>query len=194
MKRGIVGLTYVGALVLLGFFLMPSVLSAQGTAETFTATATVKTAKVIGAEPVKIVLNKYVADADRTAVLDALKAGGTAAALPVLQKLPDLGTIEVLGKSTPIKYAFARSMGPGAGRIITVVTAQPIHYVMAGLSGDKPKAGYELGLALLILDSNDKGDGEIDPAARIKVDASGAIVIDDYGAIKVWLKDVAKAK
>jgi hypothetical protein len=194
MKRGIVGLTYVGTLVLLGFFLMPSVLSAQGTAETFTATATAKTAKVIGAEPVKIVLNKYVAEADRTAVLDALKAGGTAAALPVLKKLPDLGTIEVLGKSTPIKYAFARSMGPGAGRIITVVTAQPIHYVMAGLSGDKPKAGYELGLALLILDSNDKGDGEIDPAAKIKVDASGAIVIDDYGAIKVWLKDVAKAK
>jgi hypothetical protein len=77
---------------------------------------------------------------------------------------------------------------------VTVVTAVPIHYVMAGMSGSKPKEGFVLGVAMLILDSNDKGDGEINPAAKIKMDASGALVIDDYGAVKVWLKDVAKVK
>jgi|WetSurSiteA1Bulk_404760.scaffolds.fasta_scaffold17168_1 hypothetical protein len=195
MKRGIVGLTYVGALVLVGFFLIPSFLAGQGSSETFTATATVKTAKVLGAEPVKIVIDRYLTDAERTTVMDALKAGGTTAARETLEKMPDIGSLEVLGKTTPIKYAWARSMGPGAGRIVTVVTAVPIHYVMAGMSGDKPKADFQLGLALLILDSNDKGDGEINPAAKIKADAaSGSVVIDDYGAVKVWLKDVAKAK
>jgi hypothetical protein len=195
MKRGFVGLTYVGALVLAGFFLIPSFLAGQGAAETFTATATVKTTKVLGAEPVKIVIDRYLTDAERSTVMDALKAGGTTAARETLEKMPDIGRLEVLGKTTPIKYAWARSMGPGAGRIVTVVTAVPIHYVMAGMSGDKPKADFQLGLALLILDSNDKGDGEINPAAKIKADAvSGSVVIDDYGAVKVWLKDVAKAK
>jgi hypothetical protein len=194
MKRSIVGMTYVGALVLVGLFLMPSVLSAQGTAETFTAIATGKTDKVSGAEPVKIVINQYTSDADRTTVMDALSKGGSTAARDVLEKMPDLGSLDVLGKSTPIKYAWSRSMGPGAGRIVTVVTAVPIHYVMAGMSGSKPKEGFVLGVAMLILDSNDKGDGEINPAAKIKMDASGALVIDDYGAVKVWLKDVAKVK
>jgi hypothetical protein len=32
------------------------------------------------------------------------------------------------------------------------------------------------------------------PAAKIRMDDSGAIVVDDYGGAKVWLKDVAKAK
>ena len=194
MKRRIVGLTYVGALVLVGLFLMPSVLSAQGTAETFTATATAKTGSQKATEPVKIVINQYTSDADRATVMAALSKGGSLAVRDVLEKMPDLGTLDVLGKSTPIKYAWSRSMGPGAGRIVTVVTAVPIHYVMAGMSGDKPKADFQLGLALLILDSNDKGDGEINPAAKIKADAAGSIVIDDYGAVKVWLKDVAKVK
>ncbi len=195
MKRGIVGLTYVLALVLVGFFMIPSVLSGQGTGETFKATATLKAAGKDVAQPVQIVIDRYLTDAERTTVMDALKAGGSTAALETLGKMPDIGKLEVLGKTTPIKYAWARSMGPGAGRIVTVVTAVPIHYVMAGMSGDKPKADFQLGVALLILDSNDKGDGEINPAAKIKADAaSGSIVIDDYGAVKVWLKDVAKVK
>lgn len=194
MKRGIVGLTYVMALVLAGFFLIPSVLSGQGTGETFKATATLKAAGKDVAQPVKIVIDRYLTDTERATVMDALKAGGSTAARETLEKMPDIGSLEVLGKTTAIKFAFARSMGPGAGRIVTVVTALPIHYVMAGMSGDKPKAGFDLGMALLILDTNDKGDGEINPAAKIKADAAGSIVIDDYGAVKVWLKDVAKVK
>lgn len=194
MKRGIVGLTYVMALVLAGFFLIPSVLSGQGTGETFKATATLKAAGKDVAQPVKIVIDRYLTDTERATVMDALKAGGSTAARETLEKMPDIGSLEVLGKTTAIKFAFARSMGPGAGRIVTVVTAVPIHYVMAGMSGDKPKAGFDLGMALLILDTNDKGDGEINPAAKIKADAAGSIVIDDYGAVKVWLKDVAKVK
>ncbi len=37
-----------------------------------------------------------------------------------LEKMKDLGTIEVKGTVTPIKYAYSRSMGPGAGRRVTV--------------------------------------------------------------------------
>ena len=191
MKRKIMGLVFISTLVMLGFVLMPSVLSGQ---ETFTATATVEAGGKSAAEPVKIVINRFLTDAERMSVLEALKAGGTTAAKQVLDKLEDIGTIEVLGRSTPIKFAYPRSMGPGGGRIITVVTAQPVHYLKVGQTGDKPKEDYPVAVALLILDSEDKGDGEIAPAAKIKLDASNAIVIDDYGIAKVWLKNVAKAK
>jgi hypothetical protein len=194
MKRGIAGLTYVGALLLAGFFLMPSVLSAQDAPETFTATATVTYAGKSATEPVKIVINRFLTDAERMSVLEALKAGGTMAAKQALDKMESIGVIELLGRSTPIKFAFPRSMGPGGGRIITVVTAEPVHYLKAGQTGEKPKADYPVAVALLILDSENKGDGEIAPAAKLKLDASNAVVIDDYGVAKVWLKDVAKAK
>ncbi len=92
MKRGIVGLTYVGALVLAGFFLIPSFLAGQGSGETFTATATLKAAGKDVAEPVKIVIDRYLTDAERMTVMDALNAGGSPAAREVLEKMPDIGS------------------------------------------------------------------------------------------------------
>src|SRR5512137_3191844 len=103
------------SLVVLGSVLIPSLVSAQTGPETFTATASVKSDTVAGALPVKIVIKSYISDAARQVVLDALKTGGDTAARQALEKLPDLGVIEVLNKTTPIKYAFSRSMGPGAG-------------------------------------------------------------------------------
>ena len=193
MKRKDLILAIAAPLALLGLFLIPSVLSAQAAGETFTATATIQFGGKSAAEPVRIVINQYMTEAERVAVVDALKKGGTPAAKQVLDKMKDLGTIEVLGRTTPVKFAFARETGTG-GRIITLVTAQPIHYVKAGNPADKAKAGYEVGLTFLFLDANGSGDGEMAPAAKIRMDDSGAIVVDDYGGAKVWLKDVAKAK
>ncbi len=194
MKRGILTLAIVGTVAILSLYVMPSVLSGQASAETFTATASVQVGGKSATEPVRITINGYISEAVREAVIKALKAGGTPAARQALETLKDLGTIEVLGRSTPIKYAYSRSSGPGAGRIITLVTAQPIHFVKAGTAADKPKAGYEVALALLILDTNEAGDGEMAPAAKIKLDDAGALLVDDYGGAKVWLKAVAKAK
>ena len=184
MKRGIITLAVIATLAFAGF------LSAQAGPEVFTATATAKDATRSAAEPVKIVINAYVTDMERAAAIEAYKKEGGAG----LEKLKDLGTIEVKGIVTPIKYAYSRSMGPGAGRIISVVTGKPILYIGGDAAGAKPKAGYDVAIALLILDTNEKGDGEINPAAKLRVDDQGALVIDDYGTVKVWLKAVAKAK
>jgi hypothetical protein len=194
MKRMILTLVLVGSLAYLGFSVIPAAISGQAAAEVFTATATAKDATRSAAEPVKIVLNAYLTDAERDAAVAALKTGGTTGLQQALEKMKDLGTIEVKGTTTAIKYAYSRSMGPDAGRIVTLVTAKPILYVGGNAAGAKPKAGYDVAIALLILDSNEKGDGEINPAAKLKMDDQGAIVTDDYGAVKVWLKNVAKAK
>jgi hypothetical protein len=188
MKRRIMTLAIVATLAFVGY------LSAQAMTEVFTATATAKDATRSAAEPVKIVLTGYLTDAERDAAVAALKTGGTTGLQQALDKMKDLGTIEVKGTTTAIKYAYSRSMGPGAGRIVTLVTAKPILYVGGNAAGAKPKAGYDVAIALLILDPDEKGDGEINPAAKLKMDDQGAIVTDDYGAVKVWLKNVAKAK
>ncbi len=188
MKRRIMTLAIVATLAFAGF------LSAQATTEVFTATATAKDGTQSAAEPVKIVITGYLTEAERDAAVDALKKGGTSALQQALEKMKDLGTIEVKGITTPIKYAYSRSMGPGAGRIVTLITAKPILYVGGNAAEAKPKAGYDVAIALLILDTDGKGDGEINPAAKIKLDDQGAVVTDDYGTVKVWLKGIAKAK
>ena len=188
MKRGILTLAIIATLALAGILL------AQTPPVTFNATASAKNEAKSVTEPVKIVIERFMTDAERDTVAVALKQGGASAAKEALLKLPDLGHVEFRGVKTPIKYAYPRSMGPGAGQMITVATAKPIHYVGGAQPGAKPKTGTELGIALLILDANGNGDGEIDPAAKVKLDEKGALVVEDYGSVKVWLKNVAIAK
>ena len=189
--RGRVLLPSAAALVL-AVSALASAVSGEPAGETFTAMASAKSEAASATAPVKIAIERFATEAERASVMSAVKSGGTPAVRQVLTKMGNAGTIEVGQRSTPIKYAFARSTG--AGRIITVVTAEPILHLGAGLPNAKPRAGYDVAVALLVLDANDAGHGELAPAAKVKTNESGAVVIDDYGAAKVWLKDVAKAK
>jgi hypothetical protein len=158
---------------------------------TFTATASVDAPGKKASVPVTIHIDRFITDADRDKLVAAVKANDHAATTKLLAGLPTIGSVKVLEKSTPIKYAYARPTGDG--RLITVVTAQPIYYVGGAEKDAKPKAGYDLGLALLVLNGQDSGDGELAPAVKIKVD-NGAVVTDDYGSEVVKLVKVAKAK
>jgi hypothetical protein len=139
---------------------------------------------------VTIHIDNFIADADRDKVVAAVKANDHDGTTKTLAALPDLGYITTGEKKTPIKYAYARPTGDG--RIITVVTAQPIYFIGGSEKNAKPKKGYDLALALLVLNGQDQGDGELAPAVKIKVDANGAVVTDDYGTEKVRLQKVAK--
>jgi len=162
----------------------------QGTAETYTADASVKRANGSQASAkLTAAVRSWASDAERDALVAAVKQGGTAAR-DFLAKRADAGTIQVGADPTPIKYAYARSVG--SGRLITLVTAQPIHYVGGDAPGAKPKAGYDLGLVLLQVDGSAPGTGEVAPAAKVKVDDKGAIVTEDYGADAVRLTNVVK--
>ena len=166
-------------------------LSAQGAGLTFTATATVNAPGKKASVPVTIHIDHFIADADRDKVLAALKGGDQAATTAALTGLPDLGYIALGEKRTPLKYAYARSTGDG--RLITVVTAKPIFFVGGSDPGAKPKQGFDLGLALLVLDGKDTGDGELAPAVKVKLQ-DGTVVTDEYGSEVVRLVKIAKAK
>jgi hypothetical protein len=164
--------------------------AAQGAAETYTADASVKRANGSQASAkLTATIRSWATDAQRDALMAAVKQGGTAAR-DLLAKQTDAGSIQIGSNSTPIKYAYARSVG--SGRLITLVTAKPIHYVGGDAANPKPKAGYDLGLVLLQVDGSSPGTGEVAPAAKVKVDDKGAIVTEDYGADAVRLTNVVR--
>jgi hypothetical protein len=182
-------LTWFGAVVLMVCLLSSA--RAQ-TPETLVATASVKNAT--GASltaPLTASITRFASDAERDALLAAVKKGGTAAARQLLEKGADVGTIELSSRKTSIKYAYARTLG-GGDRLITLITAQPVFFLGAGAPGAKPKEGFDLGLVLLELKASGPGKGELAPAAKVRVDAQNAIVTEDYGAELVQLTNVVK--
>ena len=101
-----------------------SAVSAQAQSETFSGTASLKTAGGVNANaPVTITIDRFATDADQAALVAAAKSGGTAAR-DWLAKRADAGSLQVGGRKMPIKYAYVRKTA--GGRLITVATAEPI--------------------------------------------------------------------
>jgi len=160
--------------------------------ETFTATATVKSAAgPTVSVPVVIGITNWTSDADRAKVLAALKTGDSGAAKAALEGLPEAGTIQTDQRTIPLR--FARSRGTGSSRVITVVAPQPLIFLGEGGPGAKPKEGYDFAFATFLVDASGKGNaGDLAPAARLGVDANDAVVVEDYGAEAVRLTGIAK--
>ena len=165
---------------------------AAGSPETFKATAAVKSPKANASAPVMIQIDKFVSDADRERLVGVFKANDDRATREALAKMPDIGFVDVGGKRSPIKYAYARPSG--GGRLITAVTASPLLFLGGAAPDAKPREGFDFAIALLVLDAADTGEGELAPAARVRVDANGAIVTKDYGPEVVRLTSISKTK
>lgn len=160
--------------------------------ESFAATASLQTAagtKVTS--PVSINITAFASASEREALIAALKSGGTAAAREWLAKRPDAGTLQVGARSAEIKYAYKTPLG--AGSLITIGTAEPLYLVGAGIPGAKPATGFDLTLVLVQMPEKGPGSGELSPAAKLRVDAQGAIVTEDFNqADMVRLTDVVR--
>jgi hypothetical protein len=191
MKRSYWSFILAGVVALAAHEVVTSTVRAQAAAETYSATATVKGPQGTMTAPVIVVIERYTTDAERSAAVDALKAGGTAALRQALEKLPAIGHIDVGQRQNPIKYAYARPVG--SGRMVTVISDKPIGYLGEKLPNPKPKAGYDVAFALLNLPASGKGSGELGPAAKAKIEA-GAVVTEDYGAEVVMLTDIERKK
>jgi hypothetical protein len=162
---------------------------APDAAQTITATATVKTAGGASTSaPLTVTVRQFTTDAQRNELMAALKKGGTASARAMLVKRRDIGTVQLGARMTPIKFAYARTTGDG--RLITVVTAEPLVFLGAGLPGAKPTTGYDLGLVMLQVAASGPGSGELVPATKIKLNEQDAIVTEDYSGEVVHLTNV----
>jgi hypothetical protein len=184
-------LTLIRACVLCVIPLTCAVSVADAQTETFTAIAKVQGKVGAGIADLTVTANRFATDAERDALLAAVKQGGTAAARTLLRSKTDAGTLRLGSRPAgTIKYVYARNTG--AGRLLTIITADPVVLLGSGLPDAKPVAGYDLGLVLLDLPASGPGKGEMVPAAKVKVDAQGAIVTEDYSGETVQLTQVVK--
>jgi hypothetical protein len=164
---------------------------AEAQAEAFTAVAKVQGKVGAGIANLTVVANRFATDAERDALLAAVKTGGTAAARTLLRSKSDAGTLQLGSRPAgTIKYVYARNTA--GGRLLTIITSDPVVLLGSGLPEAKPTAGYDLGLVLLELPASGPGNGEMVPAAKVKVDAQGAIVTEDYSGDTVQLTQVVK--
>lgn len=184
-----VGTPAVAATILVAALV--AALPAQSPPETYTASASVKTAG--GASltaPVTIAVTGWTSEADRKRLTGVLKSGDHAALQKQLAAMKTLGTVTI-GK-TPFDAKYIYAMTSSEGRIITVVTATPMFFIGAGAPAAKPKGGHDFGVVTIEVNDAGSGRGTITPAASLKMSASDAIVVEDYSVELVTLPDVRK--
>jgi hypothetical protein len=106
--------------------------------------------------------------------------------------LDELAIVELGGRRTAIKFAAERPTA--SGRLLTILTAEPIVHLGAGVPASPPQAGFDVAVALLVLDG-EGGTGELAPAAKVGLDKDGALLIQDYaGGTVVWLDALTRAR
>lgn len=170
-----------------------SSLAAQAGEETFTATATVKTAAgATATAPVKIVVSRKMSQAESDRLAAAFVEGGAAGLRAALKGVPLTGSIAI-GNGTPTPSRFTIERVTDQGRLLTIVADQPLLFLGAGLPGAKPKEGYDFAVLDLQIGASGEGSGTLAPAARIRA-KGGTFVVEDYGAEGVRLEKVKKAK
>ena len=180
----------------LAFLAAATAAHAQGAPEVYNATAALKTAAGVSiTAPVVISISGWTTDGDREKAVGALKAGGTSGLRTQLAAVPDVGVLQVGQVKTPLR--FARTLPVGDGKLVTLATAQPVFHIGGGAPDAKPadKAGYDVAVVIFQVDAAGKGEvGDFSPAAKVKFDERGALVVEDYAAEAVRLTGITKKK
>jgi hypothetical protein len=167
--------------------------SAQSSPETFTGTATIKTAGSAAASaPITIIIKRKLSQSEADSLTAAFKAGGAPALRKALAAVPPTGTVR-LGQGEPTSTRLTLERPTDKGRLLTIVTDQPLLFLGAGMPKAKAKEGYEFGIIDIEVDAAGSGSGTLAPAAKVSV-RQGAFVVDDYASEVVRLIDVKKIK
>jgi hypothetical protein len=125
--------------------------------------------------------------------LAAFKSGGAAALRKALAGVANTGSVRVGSAAAPVPTRLTLERPTGKGRLLTIVTDQPIVFLGAGAPGAKAKEGYEFGVIDLEVDEAGNGTGSIAPAAKVAV-KQGVFVVDDYSGEFIKLAGVKKTK
>jgi hypothetical protein len=183
----------IGGVLLVGVSAGPVVSVCAQTPETFTATATVKTAGAATANaPVNIVVDRKMSQSEVDKLTGAFAAGGVAALRKALVGVPPTGSVRLgSGKPTPTRLTLERTTDKG--RLLTLVADQPILFLGAGIPEAKPKEGYDFAIVDIEVDASGSGSGTVAPAAKVAV-KQGAFVVQDYAGEMVRLTNVKKTK
>jgi hypothetical protein len=183
----------IGVLSAMAWTVGSSGVVAQAGAETFSATATVKTAgAAVANAPVTIVVDRKMSQGETDTLISAFKSGGADGLRKALVGVAPTGSVR-LGSGAPTPTRLTLERPTDKGRLLTIVTDRPLLFLGAGLPGAKPKEGYEFGIIDIEVDAKGSGSGTISPAAKVAL-KQGVFVVDDYGAELIRLTSVSKVK
>jgi len=167
-----------------------AVSSARAQGETFMATAALKgSGGATVNTPITVSIRQYTSDGDREEMLAALKKS-LSEARAYLGKKKDLGSIQIGGRQTAIKYAYAY-MTP-TGRLLSIAAIVPIALPATGTPQAQPRAGFDAGVIFLDLPASGATSGQLIPNASVRVDADGSIIAEDSSGDVVRLTNVAR--
>lgn len=166
---------------------------ARAAIETFSATASVKSAAGAAATaPVTIEITRVTPADEAEKLVSAFKTGGAAALRKALAGTAATGSVRIgSGKPTPTRITVERTTDKG--RLLTLVTDTPVLFVGGSLPNAPAKAGHDFAVIDIEIDKAGNGAGTLQPAATIKL-SNGAFVVDDYGSELVRLVNVKRAK
>ena len=135
-------------------------------------------------------IDQYTPDKDLKAMEQALQSGGSDGFVQALKKAPVAGHLKIGDKTFTIRWA--RQKPTDKGRTISIVTDAPVYYVGAGVPEAKPKAGYDVAVGQMIIDTAGLGDGIIALAAKVKPGGQNGVEIQDYATEPVKLVSIMK--
>jgi hypothetical protein len=184
----------LGGVLCSTFLIGAAAVFAQNAArESFTATAAVKGAGGAAATaPITLTVDRKMSQAEADKLLAAFKSGGAAGLRKALNGVAPTGSVRVGGgKATPTRITIERPTDKG--RLLTIVTDEPVAFIGAGVPGAKPKEGYDFAIIDLEVDAKGGGSGSIAPAAKVTV-KDGAFVVEDYSGEVVRLTNVSRGK
>jgi|SRR5262245_34469434 len=187
-RRGLAALTAV-LVVSASTFAGAVPQSKKGGPETFNGKARVGSATGVADATFTVQIDQYTPEKDLKAMETALQ-GGSEAFVQALKKAPVAGHLKVGDKSFPIRWA--RQVTTAKGRSISIVTDGPVYFVGAGLPDAKPRAGFDVAVAKMDIDSAGLGEGLIALAAKVKPGAQGGVEIQDYATEPVKLVSIMR--
>jgi hypothetical protein len=185
--------TMRGLLALTVLLAAASIVGAQAGAETFSATATVRTAGgATTTAPMTISVDRKMSQSEADRLKAAFRTGGAAELRKALAGIPPTGSVRFEGRAaTPTRITLERPTDKG--RLLTMVTDQPLVFLGAGVPGAQTKEGYDFAVIDIEVDANGRGSGTVAPAAKVTL-RQDAFVVEDYASEVVRLTGVTKVK
>jgi hypothetical protein len=149
-----------------------------------TATAAVKAAGGGSAgAPITVTIDRKLSEREAETLTAAFKRGGPAALRKALEGIAPTGSVRLgAGSVTPTRVTIERPIG--GGRLLTILTDQPLLFLGAGVPGAKTKEGYDFAVIDIEVDAQGNGSGTLAPAAKIRMNQD-AFVVEDYGGVEV---------
>jgi hypothetical protein len=177
------------AALVLAFVIAAAALDAQSRApETFTATATIKTAGgAMATAPVTIIVERTMSRAEAGRLVQAFRTGGAAGLRKALEGVAPTGVVRAGAHEVAARLTIERVTDKG--RLLTIVTDRPLMFVGAGLPGAKARDGFDFAVVDLEIDAHGAGTGTLAAAAKITTHRE-TFVVKDYADDIIRLRAV----